>query len=161
MKTKLEGKVSHAALGALKEKELAEIKEQASRSADDIQFFLECNAQGKINLDYTIASLLGLESAFRQISVRKEKLPADFPFDALARLTGLYLGEVIKRETAGTWEVYVGKNYTFNRIVVRIGEKFCDPLRFGMVLDKAKAAHGASSGKALHYFATSLDSAFP
>lgn len=161
MRKKLEGRVSEAALKAVKEKELTEVKDQASRAAEDIRFFLDCNAEGRVNLDYSSDSLIPLEAAFRRLSLRKDKLATELPFDMFVRLTGLYLGEVIVRQTGGTWEVYTGQNYTLNRIVVRIGEKFCDPLRFGSVLDQAKAAHGASAGKALHYFATKLDSAFP
>jgi hypothetical protein len=161
MRKKLEGRVSEATLNAVKEKELAEVKHQASRAAEDIQFFLDCNAEGRVNLDYSRDSLIPLEAAFRRLSMRKDKLPNEFPFDMFARLAGLYLGEVIVRQTGGAWEVYIGQNYTLNRIVVRIGDKYCDPLRFGTVLDEAKAAHGASAGKALHYFATKLDSAFP
>jgi hypothetical protein len=161
MRKKLEGKVSKAALRAVKEKELAEVRDQAARAAQDIQFFLDCNAEARIDLDYSIESLIALEAAFRRLSVRKDKLSPELPFDMFARLTAMYLGEVIVRQTGGAWEVYDGQNYTLNRIVVRIGEKFCDPLRFGMVLEQAKAAHGASWGQALHYFATKLDSAFP
>ena len=148
------------AIYLFKGKELADIKEQSQKSADDIQFYLNTFTEFHISLDFTIESLVKLEAIFRDLASKKQHLSVDYPFEIFTRLVGLYLGEVLIKQVSGAWAIYAGNNHTLNRIVVKIGDKYCDPLRFGSVLEQAKGAFGAMSGKAMHCFATRLDSTF-
>lgn len=160
MKNNKSKKMSPAAIIKLKEYELIEIEKQAKTAGSDINHLIGGNGETPINLDLTFASLIPLEAVFKRLSIKKDALAGDSDFEILQKLIGLYLAEVLIANSGGKWEIYTGKYHTFNKIVIRIGNKFCDPLRIGTALHEAKNAIGYTSGTTLYYFATKLEGLF-
>lgn len=143
---------------AAKEKELAEIQDEAKRVGEDIAFFLQCaGSKSAPRLDFSPESLIDLERSYRSLAAPDVALPVDLPLDMLGRLVGIYLGEVIIRHQGGSWAIYGGKYHTFNRITVRTDKGYCDPLQFARFLPQAKTVRGALEGKALFRFVGSVD----
>lgn len=107
--------------------ELPRVKEEAARSADDLQFTFQSEG---ISLDapptFSEEGLCVVETLYRR-NYRSLSDP-----EQIERLLALLLGQVIVDRHGGSWVIYPGKFHVFSPVVVQLENesRFVEPFLF-------------------------------